>query len=250
VILLIDNYDSFVFNLKRYLVRLGQAVRILRNDDPLLRQFLTNDTLDPDVHGVILSPGPKRPEDAGLCVPLVQKFSGRLPILGVCLGHQVIYHAFGGVVHRAARPMHGRSSLVDLGSSRLFAGLGAQEEFARYHSLVADANSLPACLRIIATCDDPMPIQAGEPQSHRVVMAIEHQIHPTFGVQFHPESVLSTAGYRLLANFLHIAQLPIPDQLPTNDLVESDNWQAWKRIRIVDEPFAIPLPKPRSEFNE
>ena len=174
MILLIDNYDSFVFNLQRYLVRLGQTVCVVRNDDPRLGE------------------------------------SGKLPILGVCLGHQVIYEAFGGKVVRASVPVHGRASPMRLQASRLFTGLpqghaATEIQFARYHSLIAQPESLPAELQIIARCED----------GH--IMAVEHRHHATYGVQFHPESILSPDGYRVLHNFLKIAGLPVADNLPPAD---------------------------------
>lgn len=243
MILLIDNYDSFVYNLQRYFVRLGQDVCVVRNDAPslgemlrLVRQQVPNpfahwsvaDSLPahrspahrssasssthraPEPTAIVISPGPKRPCDAGYCIEAVRTLSGRLPILGVCLGHQVIYEAFGGLVVRASVPVHGRSSPMRLQTSPLFAGLpqgnGATEvDFARYHSLVAQPQSLPAELRIIAHADD----------GH--VMAVQHRHHATYGVQFHPESILSPAGYRVLHNFLRIAGLPVTDELPPAD---------------------------------
>lgn len=219
MILLIDNYDSFVFNLQRYFVRLGQTVLVVRNDDVRLASILTEahqSALNPfmplraEPTALVLSPGPKRPCDAGYCHELVQTFSGNLPILGVCLGHQVIYEAFGGQVVRAELPMHGLASPMRLGASRLFAGLpqgdGAPEvEFARYHSLIAQPTSLPQSLQVTAWSTDGQ------------IMAVEHRSHTTYGVQFHPESILSPHGYRVLANFLHIAGLPTPANLPDVD---------------------------------
>ncbi|MEO8268493.1 MAG: aminodeoxychorismate/anthranilate synthase component II [Aureliella sp.] len=219
MVLLIDNYDSFVFNLERYFVRLGQAVLVVRNDDLRLARALKEAQhgapkpflcLGIDPSALVISPGPKRPCDAGYCLELVQTLSGSLPILGICLGHQVIYEAFGGEVVRAKVPMHGRASPIRLGSSRLFSGLlhggdQSQVEFARYHSLIAQPESLPQSLRVTAWSHD------GE------IMAVEHRSHDTLGVQFHPESILSPNGYRVLANFLHIAGLSIPAELPDVD---------------------------------
>lgn len=219
MILLIDNYDSFVFNLQRYFVRLGQAVLVVRNDDLRLAHVLTEASygafkpfasLGVEPSALVLSPGPKRPTDAGSCLELVQTLSGNLPILGVCLGHQIIYEAFGGQVVRAQVPMHGQASPMRLGTSRLFAGLPqgdgqAKVEFARYHSLIAQPESLPETLKVTAWSSDGQ------------IMAVEHRSHATYGVQFHPESILSPHGYRLLANFLHITGLPIPAELPDVD---------------------------------
>ncbi len=213
MILVIDNYDSFVYNLQRYLVRLGQDVVVVRNDEIRLQQALAFSNAEllavtelGSPAAIVISPGPKAPRDAGCCIELVKRFSGLIPVLGVCLGHQVIYEAFGGKVVRARSPMHGQSSMVQLGKSRLFAGIGDSVEFARYHSLVCDPQTLPDCLRVSATTDDQQ------------IMAVEHQTHRTFGVQFHPESILSRSGYLVLQNFLRISGLPCADQLPDNDL--------------------------------
>lgn len=186
---LIDNYDSFVHNLGRYLVRLGMEVAVVRNDDPRLVE------LDlADCHALVLSPGPGRPEHAGRCMDLVRTFSGRVPILGVCLGHQAICATFGGTIVRARRPLHGKASAVSWCPSPLFEGLPNPAEFGRYHSLVADPLTLPGCLQAIAHSPE------GE------IMAVQHLQHPTYGVQFHPESILSPWGMRLLENFLGVAR--------------------------------------------
>lgn len=219
MILLIDNYDSFVFNLQRYFVRLGQNVCVVRNDDPRLgealgqaRQQSPNPFADwpTEPTAIVISPGPKRPADAGYCLEAVRTLSGKLPILGVCLGHQVIYEAFGGQVVRSGVPVHGRASPMRLEASPLFAGLpqghaAADVDFARYHSLIAEPQSLPPQLQIIARSVD----------GH--IMAVEHHQHATYGVQFHPESILSPDGYRVLHNFLKIAGLPVADRLPPAD---------------------------------
>lgn len=219
MILLIDNYDSFVFNLQRYFVRLGQNVSVVRNDDPRLGEALRQTRQQSprafadwptEPTAIVISPGPKRPSDAGYCLEAVRTLSGKLPILGVCLGHQVIYEAFGGQVVRSGVPVHGRASPMRLEASRLFAGLpqghaAADVEFARYHSLVAEPQSLPPQLQIIARSVD----------GH--IMAVEHCDHATYGVQFHPESILSPDGYRVLHNFLKIAGLPVADNLPPAD---------------------------------
>lgn len=180
--LVIDNYDSFTFNLVQYLRELGEEVEVVRNDAI-------------DVAGIrakkpkrlLLSPGPCTPNEAGICLRAIAELSGKLPILGVCLGHQAIGQAFGGVVRRANKVMHGKTSLVSHDGSGLFAGLPAPMPVGRYHSLVVD--SLPASLRVTA-------------ESEREVMGIAHREHPTAGVQFHPESVLTPDGKKLLQNFL------------------------------------------------
>jgi anthranilate synthase component II len=224
MILLIDNYDSFVYNLKRYFVRLGESVMVVRNDDVHLVQLCQSDgPVEPNgwetsglclphtPTAIVLSPGPKRPQDAGCCLDLIRKFSGQLPILGVCLGHQAICEAFGGRVVRALQPMHGRATPIRLQASRLFEGLVTSNppglvEFGRYHSLVAESATLPACLRVTAWSTDQQ------------IMAVEHCQHPTFGIQFHPESILSPHGYRVLNNFLAIAGGQTCAELPASDL--------------------------------
>ena len=186
MILVIDNYDSFTFNLVQALAGLGAEVEVHRNDAI-------------DVDGVrarapqalVLSPGPCTPAEAGISVPLVQRLSGRLPILGVCLGHQSIAYAFGGTVRRARGVMHGKTSLLRHSGSGLFSGLGESLVVGRYHSLVVDAPSLPEALEATA-----FAVEDGE------VMALRHRQHPTVGVQFHPESILTPEGPRLLRNFL------------------------------------------------
>lgn len=201
MIVLIDNYDSFTYNLRRYLVQLEQRVEVLRNDAPTLESTVASS----DCRAVIVSPGPRRPSDAGKCLEIVSSQSGIRPILGVCLGHQVIVEAFGGRIVRAKRPIHGQSLPVDLDESRLFQNLPTRDYFARYHSLVAKSNCIPDTLHVTARSLE------GE------VMAVEHRSHPTFGVQFHPESVLSTSGYQILSNFLNIAGLERSAELPPND---------------------------------
>ena len=215
MILLIDNYDSFTFNLQRLLRQLEQKVIVCRNDSPELGDLAR------EADAIILSPGPKAPRDAGKCIEIVRQHSGRVPILGVCLGHQVIYEAFGGEIVRAQKPMHGRMHRIETDSSRLFEGIPSGSSFARYHSLVGNLEAVPDWLRVTAWSED------GE------IMAVEHREHLTFGVQFHPESILSLHGPRLLQNFLHSAGLQNSGHLPASDLrypqqvsppVDSDNY--------------------------
>ncbi len=190
MIVLIDNYDSFSYNLYQLLGSIEPNIRVLRNDEIGVAELAE---LAPA--GIVLSPGPGRPAEAGICEDVARELTGRVPILGVCLGHQAICEAFGGTVTYAAELMHGKSSIADVEpGSRLFAGLGGQVEVARYHSLEADEASLPACLRVTArTADDK-----------REVMAVEHVSAPTFGVQFHPESILTPQGHAMAANFIGI----------------------------------------------
>ncbi len=193
MILLIDNYDSFVYNLARYLTRLGQETRVVRNDrinvDGIAR-------LNPAA--VVLSPGPCTPSEAGCCLDVVRVFTGQLPILGVCLGHQAIAQALGGRVVRTV-PMHGRASAVLHRGTGLFAGLPSPFIAGRYHSLAVEAASLPDALEVTAWTDDG------------TVMALAHRQAMVQGVQFHPESILTEAGYPLLANFLRMAGLPVAE---------------------------------------
>ncbi|HQZ16223.1 MAG TPA: aminodeoxychorismate/anthranilate synthase component II [Vicinamibacteria bacterium] len=189
MIAVIDNYDSFVFNLAQALGTLGETVRVFRNDAidvPGLR------ALRPDA--LVFSPGPGRPEDAGITIAAIRELSSSIPTLGVCLGHQAIAAAFGGRVVRAREPRHGKPSPVEHEQAGLFEGLCSPFQAGRYHSLVAERASLPEALRVTAWTDDG------------VVMALRHVERPLFGVQFHPESVLTPEGNLLLGNFLRLAR--------------------------------------------
>lgn len=189
MIYLIDNYDSFSYNLYQLIGEVDPSIEILRNDALSVEEL---EAKNPEA--VILSPGPGRPADAGICEEVVLKLSGKVPILGVCLGHQAICEAFGGSVGYAKELMHGKSSLVKIDTeSPLFNGLPAKVQVARYHSLAADEESLPECLRVISRAND------GE------VMAVQHAEFPTYGVQFHPESILTPDGRAMIENFLAIA---------------------------------------------
>ena len=191
MILLIDNYDSFSYNLYQLLGALEPDIRVVRNDELTVGQIAD---LSPEA--LVLSPGPGRPADAGVCEEAVCELSGTMPILGVCLGHQAICEALGGRVTYAARLMHGKSSQAYADpTSPLFEGLPPQIEVARYHSLEADEASLPPCLRVTARTVDT-----------REVMAVEHVEHPTYGLQFHPESILTPTGGQIARNFLDIAR--------------------------------------------
>lgn len=184
-ILVLDNYDSFVYNLVQYLGELGAEPLVHRCDALGLDELVD---LDPD--GVLVSPGPGRPEDAGLSNAAIAHFAGRRPVLGVCLGHQCIGQVFGGEVVRAPRVMHGKTSLVRHRGTGLFEGLPDPLEATRYHSLVVDRDSLPAELEITAETDDG------------VIMGLRHRTHDVEGVQFHPESILTVKGHDLLRRFL------------------------------------------------
>jgi anthranilate synthase/aminodeoxychorismate synthase-like glutamine amidotransferase len=185
VILLIDNYDSFVWNLARYVSELGMKRLVMRNDAADLAGI---ETLAP-TH-IILSPGPCGPLEAGISNAVIERFGPRIPILGVCLGHQCIGHAYGGIVDRARRPMHGKTSLVTHDASGLFAGLPNPLRVSRYHSLIVRDTRLPDCLEVTARSEE------GE------IMALRHREYPVAGVQFHPEAVLTQEGHHLLRNFL------------------------------------------------
>lgn len=201
MILIIDNYDSFTYNLYQYIGRLYEDVQVRRNDEITLEEI---ETMAPKA--IVISPGPGYPKSAGISVPAVQRFSGRFPILGVCLGHQSINEAFGGRTVHAKKLMHGKSSPITLKRSLLFSGLPEQVTVGRYHSLIAESESLPDCLEAIAQDEDGQ------------IMALRHKEHPTYGVQFHPESILTDCGMRLIENFCgQIARLPItPSDTPAD----------------------------------
>ncbi|HEX3865648.1 MAG TPA: aminodeoxychorismate/anthranilate synthase component II [Gemmatimonadaceae bacterium] len=191
MILVIDNYDSFTYNLVQYLGELGA--------DPVVRR---NDVLTVDDVGamhpsaIVLSPGPCTPREAGITVDVIRRWGSSIPTLGVCLGHQAIGEAYGGVVVRADRVMHGKTSMVNHDGTGVFAGLPSPLEVMRYHSLVVERESLPECLEVVAVArDDPNEIHG-----------VRHREHPVYGVQFHPESVMTQHGKRLLENFLDAAR--------------------------------------------
>ena len=185
MLLMIDNYDSFTYNLVQYLGELGQEVVVSRNDEISLEQIAA---LAPAF--IVVSPGPCTPNEAGVSVPAIQRFAGHIPILGVCLGHQGIGQAFGGRIVHARTLMHGKTSLIHHTGSGVFAGLKQPLLATRYHSLVIERESLPAELEVTAWTDD------GE------IMGVRHRRFPVEGVQFHPESILSEQGHELLRNFL------------------------------------------------
>jgi anthranilate synthase/aminodeoxychorismate synthase-like glutamine amidotransferase len=187
-VLVIDSYDSFVYNLVQYIGELGAEPIVVRNDQLTVAEALA---LEP--HLVLLSPGPGRPEDAGIICAAIPAFAAAgIPVLGVCLGHQAIGHVYGGAVVRAPSLMHGKTSPIEHRGVGVFEGLPSPLIATRYHSLVIDPASLPDCLQVTATCDD-------------IIMGVRHRTLPVEGVQFHPESILTSAGHDLLRNFLRRA---------------------------------------------
>lgn len=189
MILLIDNYDSFTFNLYQYFEDLKVRCRVERNDAITLQGIRK---LGPSA--IVISPGPGTPNDAGITLQVIQKLSGEFPILGVCLGHQAIGQAFGGKVIRAKKLMHGKVSNISHTGSKLFRGLPKRLNVTRYHSLIVEKRSLPKCLEVTAQTDDG------------TIMALRHRKHQTYGVQFHPESIMTEYGKEILKNFLREAQ--------------------------------------------
>jgi anthranilate synthase/aminodeoxychorismate synthase-like glutamine amidotransferase len=187
MILLIDNYDSFTYNLYQYLCELGVDVRVVRNDQTSVSEI---DALRPE--RIVLSPGPCTPKEAGISVELVRRLAGRLPILGVCLGHQCVGEAFGGVVAYAGEIMHGKSSRIEHDGKGVFCGLPSPFEAIRYHSLAITPESMPECLEVSARSDSG------------VIMGVRHREYPIEGVQFHPESIMTSLGKDLLKNFLEV----------------------------------------------
>jgi anthranilate synthase component II len=197
MILLIDNYDSSVYNLARYLTELGCETDVVRNDVLTVREVAAR---SPDA--IVISPGPCTPRESGISLDLIRELGSTIPMLGVCLGHQAIAAALGGRVVRAPQPVHGRTSSIHHHGRSLFAGLPSPFPATRYHSLIVEESTLPPELQIVARTEDGIP------------MALEHTTWPLFGVQFHPESVLTDHGHRLLANFLTLAGIPLRGEPP------------------------------------
>lgn len=188
--LMIDNYDSFVYNLKAYLDELNEDVKVIRNDKITIKQISEMKNL----RGIIISPGPKSPKDSGICVEVVKKFSGKIPILGVCLGHQIIGYEFGAVIEKGQKPMHGKVTNIFHNKSNLFRNLENPYEVTRYHSLVINEDTLPEELVVDARSED------------NAVMAVSHKKYPVYGVQFHPEAVMTQYGHELLQNFINLSE--------------------------------------------
>ncbi|MEJ2326204.1 MAG: aminodeoxychorismate/anthranilate synthase component II [Chromatiaceae bacterium] len=190
MLLMIDNYDSFTYNLVQYLGELGADVRVFRNDELTLDQVAE---LSPE--RIVISPGPCTPNEAGISVPLIRAFAPRTPILGVCLGHQSIGHAFGGRIVKAREVMHGKTSPIYHCRQGVFAGLDVPFQATRYHSLVIEAGRLPDCLEVTAWTQ-------AEDGERDEIMGVRHRDYPVQGVQFHPESILTRHGHDLLRNFI------------------------------------------------
>lgn len=184
-ILLIDNYDSFTYNLVHYLQALGATVEVVRND-----AIRVEDVFGKKPHGIVISPGPATPDTAGICLDLLKQNDGKIPVLGVCLGHQSIGQVYGGKVIRAAQVMHGKTSPVTHTGKGIFKGIPSPFTATRYHSLIVERSSLPDCLEVTAETADG------------TIMGLQHKTQPVFGVQFHPESIASEHGHDMLRNFL------------------------------------------------
>lgn len=200
MLLVIDNYDSFTYNLVQYFGELGETLEVHRNDALRVDEV---GAMQPEA--IVVSPGPCAPKDAGISVDVIRRYGAEIPLLGVCLGHQAIGEAYGGVVTRAARVMHGKLSHIAHDGTGLFAGVPSPFGVMRYHSLVVERDTLPAELEITATAvDDPTEIHA-----------LQHRVHPVWGVQFHPESILTEHGRTLLQNFLAMARLRRASTLPS-----------------------------------
>ena len=191
--LMVDNYDSFVYNLACYLEECGEQVELVRNDkisaEEIERMLETG-----NLEGVVISPGPKSPKDCGNCKEIVEKLDGKIPILGICLGHQIIGHVFGAEVEKGERPMHGKVTAIQTNQKGLFHGLPGEYQVTRYHSLVVSKERFPECLEIDASSHDG------------VIMGLHHRKFPIYGVQFHPEAVLTEYGHELLKNFTEICR--------------------------------------------
>ncbi|MDD5737465.1 MAG: aminodeoxychorismate/anthranilate synthase component II [Candidatus Omnitrophica bacterium] len=189
MILMIDNYDSFTYNLVQYLGEMGQALKVIRNDKISVGSI---SGLRPK--SIIISPGPGFPKDAGISNSVLREFTGNVPILGVCLGHQCIGEVFGGRIVKASRPMHGKTSLIYHNGKEIFKGLRNPFAAIRYHSLIVERKSLPDCLEVIARTKE------------KEIMGLRHRKYPVWGVQFHPESILTAEGKKLLKNFLELSE--------------------------------------------
>lgn len=191
--LLIDNYDSFVYNLAAYIRELSSGVEVVRNDCVDMAELECRIERG-EIDGIIISPGPKRPEDSGLSEDIIRRFEGIVPILGVCLGHQTIAYRYGGTVRKGLRPMHGKITEIRHNRSSLFSSIPQCFQVTRYHSLVVSPEDLPDCLEIDACTED------------QTIMALHHRDYPVYGIQFHPEAVLTEYGHQIIRNFMSICE--------------------------------------------
>ena len=208
---MIDNYDSFTYNLVQYFGQLKVQMKVFRNDALTLKEI---EKMHPA--GIVISPGPGRPEDAGISVDIIKKLQGQVPILGVCLGHQGIGYAFGGKIIQAKRLMHGKTSMIKHNNQGIFQGIANPFEATRYHSLVIERRTLPDCLEIIAWTEDDNEI-----------MGVCHKTLPIWGVQFHPESILTKEGMNILKNFLRLSQ----SSVIASDRSERSNLSSQRLLR-------------------
>lgn len=216
MILLIDNYDSFVFNLARYFEELGQETVVVRNDAATVEEIAARKP-----RAIVISPGPCTPKEAGVSLDVIRELGETIPMLGVCLGHQALGAAFGGNVIRAPEPVHGRTSLIHHQGDGIFASLPSPLRATRYHSLIVEEATLPDCWSVTARTDDGL------------IMGLAHRSRPLYGVQFHPESILTDHGHQLLANFLRLAGIK-PAAIPPGD----------RPIDVSTAPDSPPLPYP------
>lgn len=222
MIVLLDNYDSFVFNLSRYLVELGAETRVVRSDGVTVAELRREKP-----QAIVISPGPCTPDEAGISLDVVRELGPEIPMLGVCLGHQAIGQALGGQVVRSPEPRHGRTSQVLHDSSGVFAGLPNPLQAMRYHSLVVEEEGLPAELRVTARTRSGL------------VMGLAHRDWPLHGVQFHPESILTDQGHRLLANFLQLAGIPFT-AIPSQERAAVEEVEDFFQLPIGDETSPLP----------
>lgn len=187
MLLMIDNYDSFVYNLVRYFKELGEEIVVYRNDK------ITIDQIEKmNIKGIIISPGPKSPKEAGISLEIIDKFKDKLPILGICLGHQCVGYYFGAEIIKGKEPVHGKISYINHNSENIFLDVKNPLRVTRYHSLVINRDNIPNDLEIVSETDDG------------VIMAVKHKYYPIYGLQFHPEAEMTEEGHRLLENFIHI----------------------------------------------
>lgn len=189
-IAVIDNIDSFVYNLVQYIGELGPEPQVLKKDSDIEEV----QEIDPD--GIVISPGPGKPEDSGISPEVVRKFGKETPMLGVCLGHQIIAYAYGGEISKASQLMHGKTSMISHEEGELYRGISNPFEATRYHSLIVDNSSLPDCFQVTARTEN----------NPEVIMGIEHEDYPVMGVQFHPEAILTSSGKKIIKNFLRVVE--------------------------------------------